>query len=117
MNIVILDWTSFAIWVVAGGLLVFFLIIGVLLANMAFFSFLIWRKGEKNFLWKTIIFALASVAVLIGGLTAGAPALGFGEWEMLYVGSLVFMILMCVAAGLGIYRFIYNTWIKKEEPK
>ncbi|NVM52244.1 MAG: hypothetical protein HWN66_00985 [Candidatus Helarchaeota archaeon] len=89
-------------------------IAAVLFLHQAIFSFLLWRRGEKKYLLRFIIYSIAAGGLVI--LTLGFLSIPFGGSGRLYFGSMYLLgILGAVATGLTIYLFIRELWLSKEE--
>ncbi len=113
MSLELMDFQTF---IADGGLFIFLLVIGILLAVMTAFSFLIWQKGETQYFLKFITHLIATIAVLVGGVVFSIQyIIPSGSETIMYLGIFIFCVALPVAVGLALYQFIRNTWIKKEE--
>jgi hypothetical protein len=95
-----------------GGILFFTLLGAVGFGLQAFFSFIFWRKGEDEYFLRFISYVLATAALIFGVISAGAL---WGSSEGAIIACFIlFFILATAAAGVRIFIFVWNTWIKSE---
>jgi O-antigen/teichoic acid export membrane protein len=98
-----------------GGLIGIVLIAAGLFAVQAIFTFMLWRKGDENYLFKFIVYAVAATGLVVGAITY---IIGVIQEDLtsgaLTGGIAVFVIMACVAGGLEIFFFIRDTWLRKE---
>jgi hypothetical protein len=96
-----------------GGLVVFGLIAGGLFAVRSVFTFLLWRKGERELFIPFLSYVLVTAALIVASISF--ITLIFDESAATYIFMTVFFTLVSAAAGgLQIYNFIKNKWFSKE---
>ena len=98
-----------------GGLIVLGLIAAGLFTVQAVFTFLLWRKGDgdKKYLFKFIVYAIAAGAIFLIDISLGLLYDVITDETFLGL-EIVFLVMACVAGGMGIFFFIRDTWLKKE---
>lgn len=100
-----------------GGLVTLSFIVAVLFVVQAVFTFLLWRKGDKKYLFKFIVYAIAAAAILIADFAYGLD-MNHAISGDAFVGMLfIFLVMAGVAGGMQIYFFIRDNWLQKEEAK
>ncbi len=105
---------SFYEFLFSGGLLMFGLIGVGCFAAQSVFTFLLWRKGDETYFLKFLSFCIATVGMLIGTIAWVIILSGGGSEGFLLFSMAIFFLTAAVAAGIQIFVFIRDSWVRKE---
>ncbi|MHA1278451.1 MAG: hypothetical protein ACTSQI_13365 [Candidatus Helarchaeota archaeon] len=112
MSLMTLDIDSF---IGDGGLLIILTVATALFGFQTFVTYILWRRGDERYKLRFISLLLASIALFLSIITELQIMLKSGSPEIFQTGLVIFMLVIPVAAGLQIFLFIWETWLKKEE--
>jgi uncharacterized membrane protein len=98
-----------------GGLLVILIVATALFAIQTFATYVLWKRGDDKYKLRFISLLIASIALFIGLIAEIQVVIKGGSEALFIMGLVVFMGAIPIAAGLQIFLFIRDTWLKKEE--
>ena len=113
MGLELLDLATFLVEDV--GLAIFGFITAGLFGILTYFSFSQWKNGYESSLTRFISYLISTVIFLFGSIYHMISLQGPSNYALLVFTMLFFLIGATLAAGIQIFVFIRDKWLRTEE--
>ncbi len=98
-----------------GGLAIFGFIAAGLVGLQTYFTFILWKNGDDSYFKRFISFHIATIVILFSSINYVIILQGPLDYDLLVFTMFFFLIGTTIAAGIQIFDYVQNKWLKKEE--
>ncbi len=98
-----------------GGLAIFGFIAAVFFGLQTYFCFMLWKKGDESYLERFISYHIATVVFLFSSINYVIVMREPYNHALIIFTMFFLLIGAAVAAGMQIFVFIRDKWVRKEE--